>query len=176
MEYVKTWDLAVDVGAHVGTWAVTMAGCFKEVIAFEPIPEHFECLLENTKGLGVMSYNRALGSRKDKASWREDPERPGNSGSRYLTMNGGTIFVTALDDLVLQNVGFLKLDVEGMEPFVIEGAKHTIKRCRPTILVELKKGFEKRYGLERNRAARMLEGFGARDVASSGSDHVFVFD
>jgi FkbM family methyltransferase len=177
LTFVKNWALCVSVGAHVGTWTVPLAARFGEVLAFEPVPEHFECLKKNVHGLdNVKLFQCGLSSRNQKANWANDPTRPGNTGSRYLKLNGGDIFLHPLDELRLDNVGFLKIDTEGCEPLVIEGAKGTIKRCRPTVLVEVKKGFEKRYGLETRRALLQLEEMGARAVGSIGSDHVLVFD
>ncbi len=177
LEFCKDWEVCVSVGAHVGTWTVPLAAKFQEVLAFEPVPEHYECLERNTEGLdNVTLFKCGLAKINGKANWSNDPTRPGNTGSRYLKLNGGDIFIHPLDDLALDNVSFLKLDVEGCEPLVIDGARRTIKRCKPTILVEVKKGFEKRYGLETARALVQLEEMGARAVGSIGSDHVLVFD
>jgi hypothetical protein len=41
-----------------------------------------------------------------------------------------------LDDLYLNDISFMKVDVEGHEPLVISGAKETILRCRPLIWIE----------------------------------------
>jgi len=44
-----------------------------------------------------------------------------------------------IDSLNLPRLDYLKLDVEGMEELVLEGAKKTIKRCRPIIQLEVLK-------------------------------------
>jgi hypothetical protein len=45
--------------------------------------------------------------------------------------------VETIDSYLFQDVGFIKIDVEGYEKFVLEGAVDTIKRCRPTIQLEI---------------------------------------
>ena len=47
-----------------------------------------------------------------------------------------TVDAIAIDDLELDNVGAIKIDVEGFEGNVIQGAVETIARCRPAILWE----------------------------------------
>jgi len=47
LSFVKEHDIAVDVGAHVGTWAIDLEKVFNKVICFEPIQEHIDCLMEN---------------------------------------------------------------------------------------------------------------------------------
>jgi hypothetical protein len=45
--------------------------------------------------------------------------------------------VRALDDFELQDVGFIKIDVEGYELATLRGADATIRRCRPNLLIEI---------------------------------------
>jgi len=74
-----------------------------------------------------------------------DHQQPANFGG--LAMNGNcqpgqplersiSVKVIPLDLLNLPRLDLLKLDVEGMEPDVIDGAKETIARCKPVIFAE----------------------------------------
>ena len=45
--HISNWDVALDVGAHVGIWSTRLAERFKKVIAFEPVPKHIECWKQN---------------------------------------------------------------------------------------------------------------------------------
>jgi len=47
MPHISKWDVALDVGAHVGIWSTRLAQKFKRVIAFEPVPKHIECWKQN---------------------------------------------------------------------------------------------------------------------------------
>ena len=48
LSHCDNFNTAIDVGAHVGTWAVDLQEFFEKVYAFEPVREHIECL-EKTK-------------------------------------------------------------------------------------------------------------------------------
>ena len=47
MSHISKWDVALDIGAHVGIWSTRLAQRFKNVIAFEPVPKHIECWKQN---------------------------------------------------------------------------------------------------------------------------------
>lgn len=55
------------------------------------------------------------------------------------SLQSETIAVRRLDEIVPQTsqVSFIKIDTEGFEPLVLEGASKLIERCRPTICLEL---------------------------------------
>ncbi len=68
------------------------------------------------------------------------------SGTNYIGEGGLPISVKTLDGLNL-NVNFLKIDVEGYEPNVLRGARETIKRCKPIIVMEANHEPEKQKSL-----------------------------
>ena len=45
--HISNWDVALDIGAHVGIWSMRLAEKFKRVHAFEPVPKHIECWKQN---------------------------------------------------------------------------------------------------------------------------------
>ena len=47
LQFVTNWNLAIDIGAHVGMWSKHLVGKFKRVIAFEPMPQMRACLDRN---------------------------------------------------------------------------------------------------------------------------------
>jgi len=51
-----------------------------------------------------------------------------------------------LDDLGIDQLDVIKIDVEGAEPIVVEGALATIERCRPAIVMELSCEMTRRVG------------------------------
>ncbi|MDE2470226.1 MAG: FkbM family methyltransferase, partial [Bradyrhizobium sp.] len=146
LQHVAGRTLAVDVGAHVGTWTLALAEAgFRTVEAFEPAPDTFECLRENVKewreanpdrGNTVSLTNCALGETTTFMGMKEDGKYAGgNTGGRYLK-GEGKVFVRPLDVYNLQELDFLKLDVEGFELFVLKGARSTLLRCRPVVVIE----------------------------------------
>ena len=53
--------------------------------------------------------------------------------------------IRSIDNYNYDDVDFIKLDCEGYEALILEGARNTIKKCRPVILME-QKTLSKRYG------------------------------
>ncbi len=65
LAHVTEWSLAIDGGAHAGTWTKPMAELFATVIAVEPSPDTYEALSENMRRFGVTNVdlrNVALGA------------------------------------------------------------------------------------------------------------------
>lgn len=125
--------VVVDCGAHVGTWSVHFSRWFREVIAFEPNAENYDCLTANTKALAnVLCCNAALGDAKGSASTKKHGK---NSGCFQL-VDGNDFQVIKLDDFGLMELDLLKIDVEGYEGRVIAGAMEALGRFRPTVVFE----------------------------------------
>lgn len=143
-EYVRHWRCAVDMGAHVGIFSCDFAKRFERVIAFEPMPSTRECLTRNVPA-NVEVQPFACGSKVEKAQMARNEQNSG--GSEIVADHGavnkpGTacveVDVVALDGFELPLLDLLKLDVQGCEPDALLGAKQTLQRCRPVVLIEEK--------------------------------------
>jgi FkbM family methyltransferase len=176
-EYVRAWDVAIDVGAHVGFWARDMAQRFGKVYAFEPAEDCYECLNKNLADLvNVQAYKAAVGATAGSCTMQDDEKRLGNTGSRFVAphCDGETPMVT-LDELGFLACDFLKVDVEGYEHCVLVGASKLIRRHRPVIIMECDKHFSmKRYGVPDDSAEQWLLGKGYRVAEHIRPDKVFV--
>ncbi len=65
-------------------------------------------------------------------------ELPGNCGAtRFKTDNAGTIPVITIDSLKLEELDFMKIDIEGGQLDLLLGAKQTLDKLHPTIWIEL---------------------------------------
>jgi FkbM family methyltransferase len=136
--FVTPGDLAFDVGAHAGnrTRALAALGC--RVVAVEPHPD-FARLLQFVGGRAAISVvQQAVGARRGRttlaisdrhptvttssSSWRrarhEDAAFAGVEWNRALEVS-----VTTLDELIARfgRPAFIKIDVEGSEPDVLDG-------------------------------------------------------
>lgn len=122
--------LVVDVGAHMGvhtTWLAAICGCC--VVALEPRPDMFEKLRANVEanGLEVTLIQAAAGREAGR----------GTMDDMVLTVSvDGSIPIITVDSLDLADVAAIKIDVEGFEMEVLEGARETIKAFRPILYVE----------------------------------------
>lgn len=180
LKYVKHWRVAVDGGAHIGTWSVELARHFERVISFEPARDTFTCLQENTRGLlNIFTMRAALGAVHAYGVVVDDPKRPGNTGARFLRANGaGDVVVRPLDELGLEHLDLLKLDVEGHEYEALIGGAETIRRCRPVIIAEFKRFEGERGGRDPELVAELLAKSigGYREVERTRNDRIFVAD
>lgn len=157
--YVGKGRTFCDVGAHLGFYSIALHDCFDEVIAFEPSRRQFFDLQLNVvlNGLtNVAVHDAALGRHESKMELNVLSACGGSNSldaslaarhPRILEKYG--VRVLALDSLALQALDFLKIDVEGFELEVLEGARRTIERNRPVILIEVWNEEERRRGIKR---------------------------
>lgn len=173
--FVRKWDLAVDVGAHVGFWTRELASRFAVVHAVEPADDAFNCLESNVASCrNVVLRHAAAGIAAGTCTVADDPARSGNTGARFITF-GGTCPVIAVDDLQLEACDLLKVDVEGYEDQVLRGAEATIAKHRPVIVMETDKRFAwSRYRVADKAAEQRLLSLGYRVAVHMRPDKVFV--
>lgn len=175
LSHCRRFRTAVDGGAHIGTWSVAMAQKFERVLAFEPAADTYQCLRQNVAHIpNVYPQCRALATRLGHVKVVDDVTRPGNTGSRYVAetddiLNG--VQAIALDQCQIDDLDFLKLDLEGYELPALRGAVLTIARCKPLIMIEVKR---LRADVDPMAAVQWLISHGYREVAKAGRDHVFI--
>ena len=136
--------VSLDIGAHKGTYSFALLKHSQAVHSFEPNPKMFDVLESWARGR-VTLHPSALSNRSGEADLLVPKRRNGysNQGSSLsaIKVHGdhGTVRVHAdrLDDCGIDNVGFIKIDVEGFESEVLDGGKKLLLRDRPNLLVEM---------------------------------------
>lgn len=141
----------VDVGAYDGKTAVFFHNNFPEatIHAFEPNPEAFSILSETVNGFPkIVPHKTALSDRNGTASLyvthnkvsssinpinEENAKNSGGLQSQLKVDQVVDIELMTLDSLQLTNIGLLKLDTQGNEVRVINGATETLKTTRIVI-------------------------------------------
>ncbi len=135
-KYIPEGGVVVDVGAYIGDHTVYYAECVGPkgaVMALEPNPEAFECLKYNTKELpNVYIFQVAAADKPGHIGLTKDT----NAGATHAT-DGHDIQCDLIDSMGLSKCDFIKFDCEGMEPQALYGALETIKKHRPTMLIEV---------------------------------------
>lgn len=173
-------ETAVDGGAHVGYWTVQMAKHFRRVYAYEPHPDNYACLQENLKDAvaeNVDARQIALGNHPgDCTPTRNAHSREDNSGAWHVKEGrDGPVFLMPLDELCIEGrLDLLKLDIEGMEALALEGGRERICTDWPAIVIEENITARENFGLRDGLAREYLEGWGYREVAASGRDHLYL--
>ncbi len=148
-------SVCVDVGAHDGkVLALIIKNCPGAMhYAFEPLPAFYH-LLKRKFGSACHIYKVALSNQTGIISFVHFITNPAYSGLRKrpeINHESETIEVrTDLLDNVLppnQPVALIKIDVEGAEYLVIQGAAQTIRRWKPHVLFEFGKGGSEVYNI-----------------------------
>lgn len=162
--------VAIDVGANVGLWSRVMALDFEQVAAFEPMPEYSECLRRNAPT--AQHELVALGAGPGRALLANTTA--GSCGdTRVVASETGLTQVEALDSFWIDKVDLIKIDCEGYEQYVCEGARETLLHNRPVVIVEQKPGHaSKAYGLHDQGALRFLQGLGMKLHAEMSGDFI----
>ena len=111
----------IDVGSHVGFWSKDFTNLFTHTFAFDPIPNVRECYVKNITNSNYTLYPYGLGKEEKKIKVLYDPKETGNT---HASDNGNLeIEVKTLDGFNLPNIDYIKIDAEGYEIEVVEGAK-----------------------------------------------------
>lgn len=169
--------LAIDIGAHCGLWSRILQYEFAQVVAFEPVEAHRQCFLKNVTHDNVDLLPFALGDQtKDGVSLNTGASSSGDTG---IVPNGALGMHTAnmrkLDHFELHGVDFIKIDCEGYEHFIVRGAERTIRKWKPTVIVEQKPGHAEKYGLRRMQAVDLLESWGAKLRFEKSGDYCLTW-
>lgn len=136
--------IAVDVGANIGAHTIALARMVERVIAFEPLTFLYHLLCGNValNGLtNVQAFNLGVGKQPGRMQvpWIDYTQPAAYGGWAPGFVGGKRTPVAPLDD-VLPCADFLKIDVEGMELEVLEGAQRLLVESKPVIYVEANPG------------------------------------
>ena len=132
----------VDVGASTGWFAVPMAKRGYKVIAFECNARSAQRLRDNCalNGVEITLHEVAASNRIGKAVFSHNPRLPLTSGGSLEPVSVNRAFeevpCATLDSLVDVPVALLKIDVEGHERAVLNGAARVIAESRPALVLE----------------------------------------
>ncbi len=134
--------ISLDIGANLGLFTFYLARHSTHVHAFEPNPLPFR-LLGKVVDANVTIHQMALTDRTGEVDLVVPKTSKGwscNGAKLDASVDGGHVVVRVpgqrLDELDLGEVGFIKIDVEGHELAVLEGARETIARDRPNLFIE----------------------------------------
>ena len=156
----------IDIGCHKGEMLdlILKFAPRGQHYCFEPLPDLFQGLIQKKYPKNCQFFDLALSREKGETTFNYVISNPSYSGilrRRYDRADEEDTNITVKTDL-LDNVipldthiNFIKIDVEGAEMLVLEGAKRTIERCKPIVVFE--------------------HGLGASDVYGTTPRQIFLF-
>jgi FkbM family methyltransferase len=139
---------AIDIGANYGEYIHFMRHYAQRTFGYEPIPALYHELLRKFRRNPVILSPIAVSDTAGKATLRI-PIKEGSpvfgcstvsdtESAEYLNCTSMEVLTMPLDAMSeIGDAAFIKIDVEGHEQAVLRGAKKTILRCQPRILVEI---------------------------------------
>lgn len=152
--------VVVDVGANIGTHTLEFAKKAKHVYSFEPQKQNYDMLVTNVTLnalTNVWHYREAL---SNEVGWAQvgkyDPSTVGNFGACEINESGPAAQCCPLDTIsdFMFPPDLIKIDVEGHEYEVLQGAKETIAKHRPVLYVECDREDQK------DRVIALIESYG----------------
>ena len=192
-----------DIGANIGYFSLLAAAALQQsgrVIAFEPGQVAYARLMDNialNPFRNITTFNLAVTDREGEAAlhlaagtadgcaslYGAGPEVTAREICRTVSLDGFA------PSHALPGPDFIKIDVEGAELFVLQGAREILSVSRPLVLVELKAKTLAASGTNKHDIQELLAGYGyvpsfpyrrkwyrARDVSEVKSRNLLWFD
>lgn len=135
-------DVVIDIGAYIGTHTLPLSHFSKRVYAFEGNDEIFSFLnknIENNNITNITPFNVVLSNSNNPLKFYERNTGTSRVSNRLINGNCKEVQPKILDNLISNNqkIKLIKIDVEGHEFQVLEGAKNIIEYSKPIILIEI---------------------------------------
>jgi len=170
MPHVKQWRVCLDIGSNVGQWTRPLAKRFDSVTCFEPNPNFRECFNKNITESNVTLFPFGL----------SDHEHTVTQGMNATHLNeivgdtsprDGDIECRTLDSFGLTDVDYIKIDVDGFEIALLNGARETLSKNNAVINIEMK---ERKRPKIVEESKRILRELGYRFRKRTRSDEIWL--
>jgi FkbM family methyltransferase len=141
-----TDKVSIDVGASMGLYTMHLLGHSSGCVSFEPRPLHATELRKMFAGsrppvrveqVGLSDHAGSALMRVVDSDLGRSTIEPENTLRSVDDIHEEEIGIRTLDEYKLDNVGFVKIDVEGHEEAVVRGALQTIRQNLPSLLIEM---------------------------------------
>jgi FkbM family methyltransferase len=152
-QYLRKGDTVLDIGAHIGVFssaAAILTGEKGKVYAFEPSKQTFDLLQKtisiNKSGNVVEGVHAAIGGYTGKINFFVSSIAGDNSNSIVAYKEDRELFpaevdIFTIDDFVaahkIEQIKYMKIDVEGAELDALKGARYVLKRMQPFIILAI---------------------------------------
>jgi FkbM family methyltransferase len=143
VEYTSQYahGVVIDVGANIGTHTLVYAKAADHVFSFEPQPFAYNNLCANlllNNIINVTPIQCALGAYDGHTTIRVlDPTQINSTPGCRTGEGDSKVAIHKLGSMGFPPISFIKVDVEGSELDVLQGAAETLKRDKPVVYVEI---------------------------------------
>ena len=151
--------VCLDIGAHIGVFAIEASSRYEMVHSFEPIPNIYKMLEENTKDIeNIKTYNYVVSdsnkpvpmlenprNTESNFAWTEDT-RDLHHRKKWINERGIDVVempATFIDSFAFENVDFIKIDTEGYVLPVLQGMVETLKNNNALLQIEISEDKDK---------------------------------
>jgi FkbM family methyltransferase len=158
-KYIDRNKNILEIGAHCGTSSLVYASYIDDnqnLYAFEPQKNMYNLLvkniLQNNLHHKIIPYNKAvfcfngIGHMNDTdldggggnviRRYNEESNLPCNYGGICLGTKGEEVEFTTVDNMNLDNIGYIHIDAQGAENFILSNATTLLRKCKPVIYFE----------------------------------------
>jgi FkbM family methyltransferase len=146
----KSDSVFVDIGSNYGWHSIKNSPFCEMIYSFEPQKYIYDVQknsINENNITNIQLYNCGVGDKNETKQMSPiDYENPSiNMGDLSVGIGGESIEIKTLDSFNISKVDFIKIDVQGYEKYVLEGAINTITNSKPTIIIEMEDHQLKRF-------------------------------
>jgi FkbM family methyltransferase len=165
----------LDIGANIGLWSLILSDAVGDrgtVCSFEPALASFEVLSNNvrineaenviTNHIALSNTNGSIRLYHDIDSSRNSLGQTRTSGNTDYEIVDTKTIDTYVANAGLNKVDFIKIDVEGAEPLVFQGANETLDKFKPGVLFEINPNALRALGFQHEASWSILSHLGYR--------------
>lgn len=145
--YIKKGHTVLDIGGHIGFYtllASRLVGKNGKVISFEPDTKNFTLLRKNikvNKAANIIAIKRAVSNKNETTKLFLSATNTGDhklyitgSSKKSIKINTTTID-SYLNDKSIQHIDVIKMDIQGYEPYALEGMEKLFRDNRKLIMI-----------------------------------------
>lgn len=164
-------DIGANIGSHTVYWALERNA--KKIYSFEPLPDTFSILQTNIKLNNLEDRVRIYDVGLSDTVCHTDVQHYSEmniGGTSFIKRESGQFQFKTLDSFNIQeHIDLIKIDVEGAEVDVLNGAVNTIQKSHPIIVLET--------FTHKQEVDAVLDKMGYRqvDTIREGEDYIYKF-
>lgn len=177
--FIDPKDVCFDIGAYAGAWTMPLSKLCQHVYAFEALPYynnllHMSIRLLQRKNITLLNKVVANQNGTINLVWQDQDGQklPGKTSHTERDNTHASIMVEGitLDDFLiqrqlnLQKVSFIKMDIEGAELLVLQGATQLITQSHPLLYLEICNDYCQKYGYSAKEIFELLISQGYQSV------------